>query len=86
VKLCAKKEVRSKEKVKRKRSYLKRKRSDLKRKRSDLKKKRSDLQEKGKICKLCALIKVRIVKSLRSGSFVLCRSKISEIFVSKAWI
>ena len=28
------------------------------------------MQEKGKICKLCALIKVRIVKSLRSRSFV----------------
>ena len=37
-------------------------------------------EEKDKICKLYALIKVRIVKSLRSGSFVLCRSKISEIF------
>jgi hypothetical protein len=45
------------------------------------------MQEKGKICKHCALIKVRIVKSIRSGSFVLCRSKISEFFfVSKAWI
>jgi hypothetical protein len=32
--------------------------------------------KRGKICKLCALIKVRIVKSFRSGSFVLCRSKI----------
>jgi hypothetical protein len=28
--------------------------------------------EIGKICKLCALIKVRIVKFFRSGSFVLC--------------
>ena len=37
-------------------------------------------EEKGKICKLYALIKVRIVKILRFGSFVLCRSKISEFF------
>jgi hypothetical protein len=38
------------------------------------------MQEKGKIYKLCALIKVRIVKSLRYGSFVLYRSKISDFF------
>jgi hypothetical protein len=38
------------------------------------------MQEKGKICKLHALTKVRIVKSLRFGSFVLCGSKKSEIF------
>jgi hypothetical protein len=38
------------------------------------------MQEKGKIGKLCALIKVRIVKSLICGSFVIYRSKISEIF------
>jgi hypothetical protein len=56
------------------------KRSDLKKERSDLKKRSQICEEKGKICKLYALIKVRIVKSLRSGSFVLCRSKISEIF------
>ena len=55
-------------------------RSDLKKTKSALRRKRSDLQEKDKICKLCALIKVRIVKSLRSGSFVLVRSKISEFF------
>ena len=39
--------------------------------------KRLDLQKRGKICKLCAMIKVRIVKSFRSGSFVLYKSKIS---------
>jgi hypothetical protein len=38
------------------------------------------MQEKGKICKICALIKVRIVKILISGSFVLYRSKISGNF------
>jgi hypothetical protein len=38
------------------------------------------MQEKGKICKLHALIKVRIVKSLRSRSFVLYRSKIRDFF------
>jgi hypothetical protein len=54
--------------------------SDLQKKRLDLKKKSSDLQKRGKICKLYSLIKVRIVKSLRSRSFVLCRSKISESF------
>jgi hypothetical protein len=67
--LCQERKVRSEEE-----------RSDLKKKKSDLRRKRPDLQEKGKICKLCALIKVRIVKSLRSGSFFLCRSKISEFF------
>jgi hypothetical protein len=55
-------------------------RLDLKKKKLDLQRKRSYLQEKGNIYKLCALIKVRIVKSLSSRSFVLCRSKISEIF------
>jgi hypothetical protein len=41
--------------------------------------KRSDLQKRGKIYKICALIKVRIVeKVFRSESFMLCRSKISE--------
>jgi hypothetical protein len=35
--------------------------------------------KRGKICKLCALIKVRIVKIFRSESFVLSRSKISGI-------
>jgi hypothetical protein len=34
--------------------------------------------KRGNICKLCALIKVRIVKSFRYGIFVLCRSKISR--------
>jgi hypothetical protein len=29
-----------------------------------MKKRKSDLKKRGKICKLCALIKVRIVKSL----------------------
>jgi hypothetical protein len=57
----------------------KKERSDIKT-RSDLKKKRPDLQEKGNIYKICALIKIRIVKSLRSGSFGLCRGKISEFF------
>ena len=33
--------------------------------------KRSDLKKRGKICKLCALIKVRIVKGFRSVSIVL---------------
>jgi hypothetical protein len=47
----------------------------------DLQRKRSDLEEKGNICKLCALIKVRIVKSLRSGSFVLYISKIHGKFL-----
>ena len=56
------------------------KRSDLKKERLDMKKRSQIYEEKGKICKLYALIKVRIVKSLRFGSFVLCRSKISEIF------
>ena len=47
--------------------------------------KRSNLHKRGKICKLCALIKVRIVKSLRSENFVLYRGKISGIFfVSEA--
>jgi hypothetical protein len=32
----------------------------------------SNPKKRGKICKLCALIKLRIVKSFRSGSFVLC--------------
>jgi hypothetical protein len=48
--------------------------------------KRSDLRKRGKICKLCALIKVRIVKSFRYEIFVLCKSKISgNVFVSKVW-
>jgi hypothetical protein len=38
------------------------------------------MKKRGKICKLCALIKVRIVKKSRSESFVLCRSKISGNF------
>jgi hypothetical protein len=42
--------------------------------------KRSDMKKIGKICNICALIKVRIVKSSRSESFVLCRSKISGNF------
>jgi len=54
--------------------------SDLKKKKPNLQRKRSYLQEKGNICKLCGLIKVRIVKSIRSRSFVLSRSKISGIF------
>jgi hypothetical protein len=36
--------------------------------------------ERGKICKLCALLKVRIVKISRSEIFVLCKSKISGDF------
>ena len=56
------------------------KRSDLKKRSQICEEKRLDLQEKGKICKLCALIKVRIVKSLRSGRFVLYESKISRNF------
>jgi hypothetical protein len=46
--------------------------------------KRSNLKKRGKIYKLCALIKVRIVKSSRSESFVLCRSKISGNFCFKS--
>jgi hypothetical protein len=38
------------------------------------------LEKRGQIWKLCALIKVRIVKSSRSESFVVCRSKISGNF------
>ena len=38
------------------------------------------MKKRGKICKLCALIKVRIVKISRSESFVLCRSKKSINF------
>jgi hypothetical protein len=34
--------------------------------------------KRGKICKLCALIKVKIVNFFRSERFVLCRTKISE--------
>ena len=48
--------------------------------RLDLLEKSSDLQERGRTCNLCALIKVRIVKSLISESFVLYRSKISGNF------
>jgi hypothetical protein len=55
------------------------KRSDLKKEMLDLKKRSEIYEEKGKICKLYALIKVRIVKIFRSKNFVLCRSKISEI-------
>jgi hypothetical protein len=33
--------------------------------------KKPDLKKRGKICKLCVLIKVRIVKGFRSRSFVL---------------
>jgi len=45
---------------------------------------RPDLSKRGKIYKLRALIKVRIVKSFRSGSFVLCKSNISGIFCFKS--
>jgi hypothetical protein len=38
------------------------------------------MQERGKICNICALKEVRIVKGIRSESFVLYRSKRSEIF------
>jgi hypothetical protein len=38
------------------------------------------MKKRGKICKLRSLIKVRIVKSFRFESFVLCRSKISGFF------
>jgi hypothetical protein len=44
------------------------------------KEKRSDLKKRGKIWKICTLIKVKIVKIYRFESFVLCRSKISENF------
>jgi hypothetical protein len=53
---------------------------------SDLGRKRSDLQGKGNICELYASIKVRIVKGLRYGIFLLYRSMISKMFVSRAWI
>jgi hypothetical protein len=55
-------------------------RLDLQEKRLDLQEKMSDLQKRGKICNICTLINVRIVKSLRSESFVLCKNKISEKF------
>ena len=42
--------------------------------------KRSNLQKRGKIYKLCAPIKVRVVKSFRTRGFVICRSNISENF------
>jgi hypothetical protein len=42
------------------------------------------LKTKGKICKLYALIKVRIVKISRTEGFVLCRSKISGNFCFKS--
>ena len=63
-----------------KRSDLKKERSDMKKERSDLKKRIQTYEEKSKICKLYASIKVRIVKSFRSGSFVLYISKISGKF------
>ena len=42
------------------------------------------MKKSGQICKLCALIQVRIVKSYRSEGFVLCRSKISGKFCFKS--
>jgi hypothetical protein len=42
------------------------------------------MKKRGKICELCSLIKVKIVKSSRSESFVLCRSKISGNFCFKS--
>ena len=76
MKLYAKKEVRSEEKE----VKFEEREVRYEEKKSDLRRKRSDMQEKGKICKHCALIKVRIVKSIRSGSFVLYRSNISGNF------
>jgi hypothetical protein len=65
VKLCARNKVRSEERKIRSEE----KKKDLnalcskKVKVEDSERKRSDLQKRGKICKLCSLIKVRIVKS-----------------------
>jgi hypothetical protein len=42
------------------------------------------MKKRGKICKLCALIKVITVKHFRSEIFVLCRSNISGNFCFKS--